>query len=100
MEIRVKGYLTFRDVIGDLSIQENEPESYTLKHLLEKLTQQFKEKSGYDILDSDNEGVRENIAVLLNGIHYSHLPDKLETELKDGDEVAIFPPIAGGAQTP
>ena len=96
MIINVKGYLTFREVIGNRSIQVNETERYTLRHLLERLSLDYEGELGYQIFDPVGGGVRDHIAVLINGVHHSHLPDRLETELKDGDEIAIFPPIAGG----
>ncbi len=96
MNIRVKGYLTFRDVIGDITISENEGEAYLLKQLLERLTIENEDFLGYKIFDPGDGVVREHIAVLVNGVHYSHLPNRLNTELHDGDEIAIFPPIAGG----
>jgi molybdopterin synthase sulfur carrier subunit len=96
MNIWVKGYLTFRDVIGDIIILENEAGSYRLGQLLERLSIEHEESLGYKIFESGDGRVREHIAVLVNGVHYSHLPDRLETELNDGDEIAIFPPIAGG----
>ncbi|NOQ19123.1 MAG: molybdopterin synthase sulfur carrier subunit, partial [Desulfobacterales bacterium] len=30
------------------------------------------------------------------GRHYIHLPNRLDTELEEEDEVALFPAIAGG----
>jgi molybdopterin synthase sulfur carrier subunit len=96
MNIRVKGYLTFRDVIGDITISEKEAGAYRLRQLLERLSIEHEDFLGYKIFDPGDGGVREHIAVLVNGVHYSHLPDRLETELNDGDEIAIFPPIAGG----
>ena len=39
------------------------------------------------------------VGVLVNGRHYSHLPDRQQTELADGDEVSILPPAAGGPRS-
>ncbi len=36
------------------------------------------------------------IMAVLNGKGWEQYPDKLETELRSGDTVLLFPPIAGG----
>lgn len=36
------------------------------------------------------------IMTVLNGKGWDQYPDKLETELEDGDTVLLFPPISGG----
>ena len=43
----------------------------------------------------DNGKIKPYIIILKNGRHIQHL-DGVETELKEGDKVSIFPPIAGG----
>ena len=43
------------------------------------------------ILRDLNIGPHEPKLILVNGIH-----SKLEASLKDGDHLAVFPPIAGG----
>ncbi|MBL7205255.1 MAG: MoaD/ThiS family protein [Desulfobacteraceae bacterium] len=34
--------------------------------------------------------------ILVNGCNWRNLPERLDTELKDGDEVCLFPPVIGG----
>ena len=48
------------------------------------------------IHDLKVQGTHFRIAVLVNGRHYTHLAEGLATTLADGDEIAIFPPMAGG----
>jgi molybdopterin synthase sulfur carrier subunit len=42
-----------------------------------------------------NGKLKSSIIILRNGRHIQHL-EGIDTELSDGDSVAIFPPIAGG----
>ncbi|NHN59921.1 MULTISPECIES: ubiquitin-like small modifier protein 1 [Halorussus] len=47
----------------------------------------------------DEEGdLRDHINVLRNGTNV-HAEDGLDTELDDGDELALFPPVSGGSVT-
>ncbi|MFQ5904486.1 MAG: MoaD/ThiS family protein [Candidatus Binatia bacterium] len=49
-----------------------------------------------DLLDSETGGVRSFYRILLGGRDYRCLENRLETSLTDGDQIAIFPPVAGG----
>ena len=47
------------------------------------------------VLDDDGE-LRSQINVLRNGTNVLVEEDGLETELEEGDELALFPPVSGG----
>lgn len=98
MPIKVRGYLTFHEIIGERSIALTEGETITVSDLLLKLSQILGQSFRESIYDPQTKSLVEHIAVIINGRSYTHLPNKLETQLKDGDQVAIFPPIAGGSQ--
>jgi sulfur-carrier protein len=95
MRVHCKGYLTFRELIGQrfLELGDNE---VTLENFLELLCVQAGPELRDALYDPATGELYEHITVLLNGRHYRHLPERLDTPLKEGDEVAIFPPIAGG----
>jgi MoaD family protein len=96
MPVRVKGYLTFRDVIGEKSFPLAEGQTQTLNQLLDWLSSQLGQEFTDLVIDPQTNTLSQHVSVLVNGRHYSHLPDKLDTQLIEGDEVAIFPPLAGG----
>ena len=96
MVVRVKGYLTFRDVIGEQFYPLNENKNQTLNQLLDWLSSQLGQEFTDLVFDPHTNALSQHVSVLVNGRHYSHLPDKLDTRLQEGDEVSIFPPLAGG----
>lgn len=93
IRIQVKGYLTYRETIGKKQILL--PREATLRALLQGLQDQLDAQSNAQIFGYGGE-LLPSVAVLINGRHHTHLPERLDIRLKDGDEVAIFPPIAGG----
>ena len=93
MKIQLKGYLTFKEFIGEREISL--PEGATLRVLLATLLDSLEERSNSQLFNTEGE-LQPSVAVLINGRHYTHLPDITETQLQEGDQVAIFPPIIGG----
>jgi molybdopterin converting factor small subunit len=94
--IKVRGYLTYREVIGQQRIEKPDASPVTLFDLIRGLAEGLPGGQGQALFDNKTGAVGESVAIMLNGIHYRHLPDRLETVLKDQDEIAIFPPAAGG----
>ena len=48
------------------------------------------------VLDDEGGDLRSQINVLRNGTNVFVEEDGLETELEEGDELALFPPVSGG----
>jgi len=69
----------------------------TLRQLIARLAKELGEEFSRSVQDPTSDtGIRPEVSILINGRHHTHLPDRLDTQLADGDEVAIFPPVAGG----
>jgi MoaD family protein len=94
--IKVKGYLTYRDVIGAREIEQRGDIPVTLLDFVRALAAEVGGEHGRALFDEERGTVGQSVAIMLNGRHYNHLPDRLQTVLKDQDEVAVFPPGAGG----
>jgi MoaD family protein len=96
MPVKVRGYLTYKLIIGEQSITVREGETLTLVGLLTLLAVQSSQEFVQLIFEPEAQLLSDQVTVLINGRSYTNLPEKLDTQLKDGDEVAIFPPMAGG----
>ncbi|MEJ2728181.1 MAG: MoaD/ThiS family protein [Deltaproteobacteria bacterium] len=96
MKITINGFLTLREVMGDQYAFELEIGNMTLMELLHELSNRFGERYTQMVFDKAGKGLNQHIRILINGRHYSHMPQKLNTRLQEGDVVALFPPLAGG----
>ncbi len=96
MSITVKSFLTLRHVMNDQSeiVFENAP--MTIRELLDRLGEMFGQELIDMMFEPETKVVHHYFKIIVNGRHYTTLPDKAETVLQDGDVVAIFPPVAGG----
>ena len=96
MKVTIKSFLTLRQVMGNQAEFEMEIDDITIGELLDQLCDRFGERLAAQVFDRNTNEVSHLLRVLVNGRHYSHLPEKLNTQLHEGDEVSLFPPIAGG----
>ena len=96
MIIKVKGYLTYRDVIGKQRYNLHNDHPVIFLDFIRELATEIGGELGAALFDKETGTVGLAVAIMLNGVHYNHLPDRLNTVLKDQDEIAVFPPGAGG----
>ncbi|MFW9830610.1 MAG: ubiquitin-like small modifier protein 1 [Candidatus Thorarchaeota archaeon] len=91
-KVTVRMFTSLRALTG---IRETELEAATVQEIINILGKQFGEKFNRMLLE-DNGSLKSYFHVLVNGRHI-RLMQGLQTSLSDGDVVAIFPPIGGGA---
>ena len=92
MIIHVRSFASFRDILGkELSVELKD--GSTVKDLLENLisTRQRLKSAVFD----ESGKVREYVILMKNRKNIESLGG-LDTELAEGDEVAVLPPVAGG----
>ena len=93
IRIAVQGYLTFKEPVGkrQVSLPAGSNPAGALAFLRQGLGGRYAEEAY-----TESGELKAHVAVLLNGVHYGHLQAGLDTILKDGGQIAIFPPIVGG----
>ncbi|MDM7911906.1 MAG: MoaD family protein [Methanotrichaceae archaeon] len=92
MKIHVKAFASFRDILGkDLDVDLKE--GSTVEDLLETLV--CSRQSLKSAIFDEAGKIREYVILMKNRKDIDSLKG-LGTELSEGDEVAILPPVAGG----
>lgn len=90
MQLELRFFANFREAAGRKTVQREYEDGSRAGDVLRELQSEFGEMDLFE--DGD---LREYLTILHNGKDIAHL-DGLETKLEDGDELSVFPPIAGG----
>jgi len=94
MKIKVRFFTSLREITGKKEDEIQLPSIITVGELLAHLSKKY----GRDFTDYvyDEKGnVQTYIQILINGRGINAFQG-FETKLKEGDTVAIFPPVGGG----
>ena len=81
MRVKVRLFATYREIIGQRQLTWTAKEGETLAGLVDSIIAKYPRLTGY----------REAMLLAVNASYA--LP---ETVLRDGDEVALMPPVSGG----
>jgi molybdopterin synthase sulfur carrier subunit len=90
--VRVKAFASFREVLGG-EIEMELSDGSTVKDLLEALNAENKDFSKLAFEASGT--LKDYVFLMRNRARIDHRDD-LNIVLQEGDELAIFPPVAGG----
>ena len=83
-----------RDTVGraEQAFEVLEP---TVEALIDTMVREYGEDFRRTLIDSSTGKVSSSVVMALNGVDVEALKS-VKTTLKDGDTVAIFPPVSGG----
>ena len=96
MQIKLKGFLNFTHTSADQAMFEWKDNKTTIRGLLDELSKKYGKNFEDLVFDPKTKAVKGYHFIFVNGRSYKDLPHRLDHELKEGDEVALYPQIAGG----
>ena len=97
MEVKVRFFTNLREIVNkrEETLTFTEGEKVTVDLVLKTLAQKYGKPFMEYIYNGKTEQPKNFLQFLVNGTSTSTL-NGLETELRDGDVLAILPPVGGG----
>ena len=94
MEVEVRFYAMLREVAGKKAERVVLPPKSSVGDLIDLLVERYGDEFARYVYDSEKQ-VRSFLSYMLNGVNINSL-DRFDTMLKDGDVLALLPPVGGG----
>ena len=92
MTVKIRFFARFRELLGnDIITDVDKGKMFT--PLIATIAQ--KNPEGYAAIFDENGAFREFVILMKNGKRVD-IADAAQTPVDDGDEIAVFPPVAGG----
>jgi len=94
VKVKVKFFTTLREIAGKKEDQIELSRSVTVEALLRQLAKKYG-KEFEDYIYDELGNIHGHLQFLVNGKSITALQG-LKTKLREGDQVAILPPVGGG----
>jgi molybdopterin synthase sulfur carrier subunit len=93
--IKVHSILGIKKILGKGKLDVVMPSGSDLEALITRLVRDYGETLSTYLYGAEGQGILPHIRLMINGrdIEFLH---GLKTDLHDGDEILILPPISGG----
>jgi len=92
--MKVNFYATLRQIAGQKTIEFDLPVGITARHLLDAVLERFPHMRD-ELVDEDGQ-LYGHVHLFVNGRDSRFLEKQLETQIKAGDKVDMFPAVGGG----
>jgi len=93
--VKVRTILALKTILGSGEIEVPFPEGSTLAQLITILVNRRGNELASYLYEPNSRSLRPYIRLMVNGRDIAFL-EKMETVLRNGDEVLILPPVSGG----
>jgi molybdopterin synthase sulfur carrier subunit len=93
--VKIRTILDFKRILGKREVEISIPEKSTLQELLLKMVDTWGDELGSRLFEPNSRIPLSHIRLMVNGQDIAFL-NRLETVLKEGDEILILPPVGGG----
>lgn len=90
--MQVKVFANLREICGGVKV-EVKPDGERVIDILDKMVEMYPDIE--DEIFTEEKKLKPFVHVYINGKNIIHLDD-LETKVKEQDQFALFPPVAGG----
>ncbi len=94
LTIIIKVFGRLRDEIRTREIVLSAEDGATVEEILKEFAEKYGVSSA--VFDTVTGRIHRHILVALNGNAISQLPDGLNAKIRDGDAIALLPPVGGG----
>lgn len=89
----IKVFANFREICGGKSVELAIESGQSISSVLDELIHHF--PAMHDELFTEEKKLKPLVHVFINGRNIIHL-EGLTTPIKETDQIALFPPVAGG----
>ncbi|MDD1673987.1 MAG: MoaD/ThiS family protein [Methanomicrobiales archaeon] len=93
MKVRIRFFARFRELLGS-EIMEEITKGTSLAELV-RIIALRRSREGYDALFDRGGTFHPFVIIMRNGVRLSP-PEAEHVQVSEGDDIAIFPPVAGG----